>query len=299
MALAGVAIYTACTSDDEPQAGGETVTVTFTTSFGDVAAGRAGEATAVDVLHYAVYSHKSTPVEGSNEEIVTLTATNVAGSTTTKNEEGQFTLSVDLVKNQEYNVIFWAQNSTCEAYTLGYKLSSVTVDYTKALTDAYYGQSGVIETKGVTSAIVTLSRPFAQLNVNVSDAYEAQQLNFKISQASATVSEYANVLNLIDGTKTAAQGSYTATATWIGGLNAVAGSNNLISALILPTGNTVTLDIAVNGGVPAEGGIALNIPNCPLNANYRTNVDGNWLTKSNSFTVKLDGFDGTEDVPVE
>lgn len=296
MILAGLGIYSACTSNDEPTFAGETVTVTFTTSFVDVAGSRADDGSTIDVLHYAVYSHKATAVAGSDAKTVTLTPTNVTGSTTTKNDAGQFTLSVDLVKNQEYNVIFWAQNSACEAYILGEKLSTVTVDYTKKLTDAYYGQSGVVETKNVTSTTVQLSRPFAQLNINVSDALAAQNLNFKIKKAETTVSEYANVLNLLTGTKTVATGSYTATATWTEGLNAVAGSNNLISALILPTGNTVTLDIAVNGGVPAEGGIALSIPNCPLNANYRTNVDGNWLTKSNSFTVTLDDFTGTENV---
>lgn len=292
--LAGLGIYSACTSSDEPAAAGETVTVTFTTSFGDVAGSRADDGSTIDVLYYAVYSHKATAVAGGEAKTVTLTPTNVAGSTSTKNENGDFTLSVDLVKNQEYNVIFWAQNSNCEAYMLGNKLTTVTVDYTKQLTDAYYGQSGVVDTKSVTSTTVKLSRPFAQLNVNVSDAHAAQNLNFKITAASATVSEYADVLNLLSGEKTAASGSYTATATWENGMNAVEGSNNLISALIMPTGNVVTLDVKVNGGVPAEGGIALSIPNCPLNANYRTIVDGNWLTKSNSFTVELDGFDGTE-----
>lgn len=285
MLLAGMLVNTACSSSDEPQSG-ETVAVNLTAALADVAGSRA-TGDNVDVLYYAVYT-SSKAQDGVTE---VLTATAVTGSTTSKNSSGNFTLTLDLVKNQTYRVIFWAQNSTCEAYTRGDKLETVTVDYTKELTDAFTGKSELINTDATVSANVTLTRPFAQLNVNVSDAYKAAQLGYTINSASVTVSEYANVLNLLDGTKTAATGSYTATA----GALTVTGdaSHSLISKLILPTGNDVTVNAGVN-----SNNIAIEIPNCPLKANYRTNIDGNWLTSSNSFTVTLGDFAGNNDVPV-
>lgn len=288
MMLAGIGmlVNTACSSSDEPQSG-ETVAVNLTAALADVAGSRA-TGDNVDVLYYAVYT--SSKAQDGVKEV--FTATEVTGSTTSKNSSGNFTLTLDLVKDQTYRVIFWAQNSACEAYIRGDKLEAVTVNYAKELTDAFYGQSGVIKPENVASHTVILTRPFAQLNVNVRDAYKAAQLGYTINSASVTVSEYANVLNLLTGATTTATGSYTATA----GALTIDGdaSHSLISKLILPTGNDVTVKAGVN-----SNNIDIEIPNCPLKANYRTNIDGNWLTSSNSFTVTLGDFAGSNDVPVQ
>lgn len=275
MLMMGLMICQSCTSNEEPTAMGETVNVTITAMLEDMENNSRAESATVDMLYYAVYVHSSTVI--NEPTILDLTPTRICGHTQAKNEEGQFTLSLDLVKDQKYNIVFWAQKSTCDGFTRDENLRTVKVDYTKDITDAFYGQTGVLDTKNTRTATVILSRPFALLNVCASDAYEYAQTQ-KITKAEATVSEYADELNLLDGTKNIVNASCTVTTIWENGLVVNEGSNNLISAFILPTGNDVTLSVKVNGG-KAEGGVELNVPNCPLNANYKTNIDGNWLMK--------------------
>lgn len=294
MMLAGMMTHTACTSSDEPQASGETVTVNLTAAIDNAATARATD-NAVDVLHYAIYTSRKA-ADGVTEE---LTATAVSGSTTAKNKEGNFTLTVDLVKNQSYRIVFWAQNQNCQAYTLGNQLATVTVDYSKEITDAYFGKSDIINVTQPISESVTLSRPMAQLNINASDVLEADRLGYKITKAEVTVSEYANVINLLTGATTKAVNTsgeplvWSASAQWTDGYtsNSENSTDNLISKLILPTGNNVTVNVKLNGGVAADGGIAIEVPNVPLKANFRTNIDGNWLTVGGSeFTVTLGNY---------
>lgn len=275
MLMFGLIICQSCTSNEEPASMGETVNVTVTAMLEEMENNSRAEKATVDMLYYAVYVHSSTVI--NEPTILDLTPTRICGSTQTKNDEGQFTLSVDLVKNQKYNIVFWAQGSTCDGFIRGENLRTVKVDYTKDVTDAFYGQTGVIDTKNTKTATVILSRPFALLNVCASDAYEYAQSN-KITKAEATVSEYADELNLLDGTKNTVNEPCKITSIWENGLVVNEGSNNLVSAFILPTGNDVTLTVKVNGG-RAEGGEELSVPNCPLNANYKTNIDGNWLMK--------------------
>lgn len=294
MMLAGLLMNTACSSSDEPQASGETVTVNLTAAINNAATARTTD-NAVNVLHYAIYTSRKA-ANGVTEE---LTATKVSGNTTAKNEWGNFTLTVDLVKNQSYRIVFWAQNENCQAYTLGNQLETVTVDYSKEITDAYFGKSDIINVTQPISESVTLSRPMAQLNINASDVLEAAQLGYKITKAEVTVSEYANVIYLLTGSTTIAENTdgeplvWSASAEWADGYtpNNENNTDNLISKLILPTGNNVTVNAKINGGVAADGGIAIEVPNVPLKANYRTNIDGNWLTVGgNGFTVTLDNY---------
>ena len=159
MMLVLAAFASSCEKTDEPTE--ETVTVNITASLLGMENSRSEEnvieGVVPDILHYAVYKANESKI-GSR--------TNVIGSVSTKNTAGDFTLDLRLVKNQRYMIVFWAQSENCNAYIISEDKSVVIIDYTKELTDAYCGQSEIFNATVGAAVNVSLTRPFAQLNIS-------------------------------------------------------------------------------------------------------------------------------------
>ena len=252
------AFASSCEKTDEPTE--ETVTVNITASLLGMENSRSEEnvieGVVPDILHYAVYKANESKI-GSR--------TNVIGSVSTKNTAGDFTLDLRLVKNQRYMIVFWAQelkDSSCDPYNRIYDENYhfvVQVDYTKKLTDAYCGQSEIFYATAGTAVNVTLTRPFAQLNIKGEEG-EGNEL---VDKVNLTVSKCAKEINLV----TMVTMSFEEVNMVV---NSSQGTDNIISQLILPTGEDVTIGVELlKEGTPI---LSASIPHCPLNANYRTNI---------------------------
>lgn len=112
--------------------------------------------------------------------------------------------TITLAKGQSYKIAFWAQNDATSAYTISEEMV-VSVDYEGALgndetRDAFFKTVDLTVT-GDAQIDVELTRPFAQLNVGVTenDWDDATASGVSISTSKAVVKEAASSLNLIDG----------------------------------------------------------------------------------------------------
>ena len=113
--------------------------------------------------------------------------------------------TITLAKGQSYKIAFWAQNDATSAYTISDEMV-VSVDYGGArgndeTRDAFFKTVDLTVT-GDAQIDVELTRPFAQLNVGVTqnDWDAATASGVSISTSKAVVKEAASSLNLIKGT---------------------------------------------------------------------------------------------------
>ncbi len=114
------------------------------------------------------------------------------------------TETIKLAKGQTYKVAFWAQNSATSAYVLDDNMN-LTIDYTGGANndeerDAFF-KTETFTVTGNTTIDVKLKRPFAQLNVGVTDEdWEAAAASgINIMQSKVVISKVASKMNLVDG----------------------------------------------------------------------------------------------------
>ena len=143
-------------------------------------------------LLYTVYD-----AEGNNIILPTETKTAFGQGVLTDN------VTLQLVANQEYKIVFYAHNNGSQFST--YTDGKLTVDYTKAninseIDDAFYVAYPF--TADGTAKTVTLTRPFAQLNIGTDDLGEAAVQNILANITSTlTVSQgLKNSMDMIDAT---------------------------------------------------------------------------------------------------
>ena len=205
-AAAGMLFATSCSNDelDAVQSGNE-AQVTFSLGLeGGIATRAISDGTGAKKLVYAVYK-----LDADGNPVLQK----VVGS----NNDGQFvdteafdaglteTVSVTLAKGQTYQVAFWAQNPNCTAYTTT-DLESVTIDYdglnNDETRDAFF-KTVEFTVTGSTSIDVELKRPFAQINVGVTEEADwdaAVASGITVAQSSVVIKNAATKLNLLDGT---------------------------------------------------------------------------------------------------
>ena len=167
--------------------------VTFALSLENGAQTRAiSDGTGADRLIYAVFDKEGNRI--STIKAVDKTTTFPA------------TESLTLAKGQTYKVAFWAQNNDCKAYTVNTDKMSVAVDYAQnnknndETRDAFFKMEEFTVT-GSTSISVELKRPFAQINVGVTeeDWNAAVASGITINQSSVVIKNAATSLDLLTG----------------------------------------------------------------------------------------------------
>ena len=186
-ATAGMLFASSCAKEAvEPIGTGEPVQVSFNVGFDNALATRAiADGTGTDILYYQVFDENSTPVGAPESTEVSSMTANV---------------TLSLISGKEYQVAFWAQNSKCTAYNLE-NLSAVTVDYDGALNndetrDAFCEAISFTVGSNNPTAAVTLTRPFAQINVG---AQEFGDLNITKSQMVVGASSIYSTYNILTG----------------------------------------------------------------------------------------------------
>lgn len=236
---------------------GETVEVSFNVLLPQTKA--YGDGGYIDRVIYEVYcpnaADPATPVEEG--EII-------------RSESGEFNLSLALPKNIGYELVLWAQN-TADAGFSAYditNLKAIKINYENIKPndddfDAFYGTCSFTLT-GSLEGNVTLTRPFAQLNINDG----AEDLAGK--SVSLAVTNAGTVFNAATGAvsevKDITFGSFTS-----GTYDETDKSAHLVMAYVLPS--DYRSDISATFTMDSNGSTAtLEVPGQTMTPNVRTNI---------------------------
>lgn len=308
LALAALALTTSCSSDDLSMGttSNETAQVTFTVKSEGTTLTKANrirraaqfsDASGADKLIYRVLDEDGNAVPSLSQ----VTETGVTDLKT------GHSITLTLAKGQHYTVVFWAQDADCTAYTVNEDMT-VDVDYSNALNndetrDAFYGTASIYVRKDNTTN-VTLTRPFAQINVGTTTAdwQTAVDQGITVEKSSVTIKNCGNKLNLVDGT---VSGSVDVTygaadlPTQVLSVtedNVTTNYKYLSMSYILPSAEGTTLVSTDYTFTPTTGG-AINVyqglENVPVQTNYRTNIVGALLTAQRTFNITVDpAYDG-------
>lgn len=195
-AATGMLFATSCSNDElEAVQSGNEAQVSFSLGLEGAIGSRAiSDGKSADVLMYAVFDKDGKRISTIKKE----SKTGVTFPTTAE---------ITLAKGQTYKVAFWAQDDDCKAYTVSEDMN-VTVDYKTNNTsnndetrDAFF-KTVEFTVTGSTSIDVELKRPFAQINVGVTQAdWEAAVASgITIAESSVVIKNAATNLNLLDGT---------------------------------------------------------------------------------------------------
>ena len=286
-------LIASCTKESISTIGqGEVANIEFSVGLSAIGSRALGSGTNVDVLHYNIFNAGGDKIQ------------NLCGSTEL-NSDGKFYFTLELIENAEYDIVFWAQCSNCNAYTLDG--CNVTVDYTKIsansdIADAFYGGKAAF-CPSTDAPSFTLMRPFAQLNAATTDYNALTDLGYT-SMTSTIAIKAHNTFNILTGDVTGEKVDVAFTATAIPTDNFhISGYKYLsMSYLLAPKAIPTLANTAFTFVASKDDGSTTTIPNTtyaniPLQQNYRTNILGALLTQSTVFTIDFENeFNPNENI---
>ena len=308
-ALAGLFLAGSCqreTLEPEQMAG----TVKFTVEApGAIATKTIADGLNVNEVHYEVYKN----VTGVDHALLDLASTPMAkGVVEMSNKKAN--INFDLLQDQEYTVIFWAQVKDAGHYNTE-KLRCIElaqnhqVDANDETRAAFYARYD-FDTYEHKDHKVTLRRPFAQLNLlttleSLEPTQPGQTTGYKIDAKTSEVkiTGLAVSFNTITGVGNGVDYPFTfnmaatpeeqgqATLKVNGKDYHYVSMNYMFVPVDAEEGSaTVELKYEI---VTDKGSIKHEIVNVPIRENYRTNVIGNLFTKESKFEISVDAeFDG-------
>lgn len=204
-AAAGMLLATSCSNDelDMVQSGNEAQVTFSLAAEGGIATRAISDGTGADLLYYAIFDADGkliTTINGS-------TAGLLKKENAFPNGNKEDNVEVTLAKGQEYTAVFWAQDASCDAYTVTAETDGlkVAVDYegdnNDETRDAFF-KAETFKVTGNTKIDVELKRPFAQINVGVTEAdwNAAVESGVEITESKVVIKNAANKINLLDGT---------------------------------------------------------------------------------------------------
>lgn len=310
-AAAGILLATSCQNDelDAVQTGNE-ATVSFTLGVeGGVQTRAISDGQTANRLVYAVFD------EEGNRITTIAKVDKDANFPTTEN--------ITLAKGQTYKVAFWAQNSATSAYVLDDDMN-LTIDYTNSANndekrDAFF-KTETFTVTGNAQIDVVLKRPFAQINLGVTDTDwdAAVASGIEIATSKVVIKNAFTNMDLIDG-------SVSGETEVVYDFGATPKSSNevlkvdldedgtaeeyhyLSMSYILVDAQKSTLQDLDFTFHPTSGNDIVfdeGLNNVPVQRNWRTNIIGQILTGNIDFNISIDPiYDGEYNngtaVPVE
>ena len=321
-ALAAMIFAGSCQQENlEPVA--QEHTVTYTVELPDVQTKAIGDASNVDQLIYEVWK-----TEKADERDLTNSAkaTRLYQDQTALVQRNGKTCAVvtfNLVQDQEYTILFWAQKKGTGVY----ETSELTdVHYAKGCEPgsseyfsnqenyaAFYAAEFVSDVDSK-SRNVTLKRPFAQLNIATKNTVKDYTVEMNTSKVVvSSVATHFNVAQNLPASpavgtpvsfefKTADVPTDPDKITVNGQVYDYVAMNYVFAcgtAIVSYEINT-TLYSHSDQGVETTAQIKHTVPNVPLKENYRTNIVGNLLSSTTEYYIEIDDSwydepgDGTE-----
>ena len=295
---------------------GDVVTATITVQAPDALVTKSvGDGKSADNLVFAVYDE-------TGEELPALRLGDWANSIgdptpVTFNEDLTATVTVQLARGKEYSFVCWAQNAEATCYNFS-DMKNIRISYetynasNNDLRDAFYAK---VDTKGkVTqnfSQEITLHRPFGQINVGTTDFAAAKNAGLEITDlySSMTVKNAATVLETFTGK---AKSPEAVTFDWGHSpaealvINKALVQNNPQVEIAdsygwLAMNYILVADGTDNGASSALAEVAFSVregentvltsyevPNVPVQRNFRTNIVGGLLTAEGEISIIID-----------
>ena len=308
-ALASIFFAASCQQENlEPVAADNTVTITVEAP-GALNTKAIADGLNVDEVHYAVYKTYS-----NEEHAIEVENSKPLAQGCVAMSNGRATINFDLLQDQNFTVIFWAQVQNAGHYILG-DLRNITVksevlgnDETRA---AFYAKYP-FDTYEHKNHTVTLKRPFAQLNLlttpeSLTPVQPGQTEGYEISveESEVVVLGLSKTFNTVTGLAAAGDDEFTftmnATPAKQSQQTLTVNGNDYhyvsMNYFFVPQDEKL-VDIKYEL-VTDKGNIKHEIVAVPVKENYRTNVIGNLLTKETKFEIIVDAeFDGDETVEI-
>lgn len=204
-AAAGMLLATSCSNDelDMVQSGNEAQVTFSLAAEGGIATRAISDGTGADLLYYAIFDAHGKLITTINGSTAGLLKKENAFPNGSKEDN----VEVTLAKGQEYTAVFWAQDASCTAYTVTAETDGlkVAVDYegdnNDETRDAFF-KAETFKVTGNTEIDVVLKRPFAQINVGVTEAdwKAAVESGIEITASKVVIKNAATSINLLDGT---------------------------------------------------------------------------------------------------
>ena len=295
MAAAVIFSAVSCAKEDiSSSIGGGEVEVTFTANLADMGTRAIGDGTKADVVYLAIYeAGTNNPL--SKEIIDPTKPIDVV--------DKKASISVVLLKDKKYDLVFWAQNSDVNCYKRDLANRTMTIDYKNAKSqveksDAFFLVCNDWKAGEVKNPEFTLKRPFAQLNVGLSaDEVKRVQNNGVVVEniySAVTVEGLANVLDLgsanpgavsakdFDGVVTYRSAAKPTEALSVSGID-----YNYLSMNYLLVNGKQNVDVTYTFEEKDAEGTQYIRPyyNVPVQRNFRTNIVGNILSSEYEFNV--------------
>lgn len=285
----------ACAKEQVGPVEGAMVEATFSVDVPGVIGTKAGEGTKATKLYYQVFDAEGAPFTDLPMKV--------------KDINGSTTVNFQLIKDQTYNFVFWAQTAEAGYYTVT-DLSTITANYEGKNSndenfDAFFAVEKAITINGPITKTVTLKRPFAQINVATTGVLKAGEttvnVDFTGATSAVTVKDVPTVFSpLTDKLSSPVNALQFASAAIPEGNFAVTGSTETykylaVNYVFAPVDGTV-YDVEAALKVAGKD-VTVKVPSVPAKRNYRTNIYGNLLTTTADFNVVIDpGFAGDENI---
>ena len=311
-------LFASCEKEEMAPVAKET-TVTYTVELPSVqtkAGTKAiGDGFNVDQLVYEVWK---TEVKGERDLKDPAKATRLYQETVSMSKtdgEQKCVVTLNLVHDQNYTILFWAQNDAADAYNTDV-LTNVTYAKDKYLSNnenmaAFYGveflEAEEIEKSGPMRR-TELKRPFAQLNIATMNTVDANEYKVQLNKSKVKFTKVPTVFDVAQNTPTtpAVTGDveftfdYAALPEEVLSVNGKAYDHYVaMNYIFAPNGEgDVTVEYWIdatlkptdvaNGKVETPATINNTVINVPLKENYRTNIVGNLLTSTTQYEVVID-----------
>ena len=298
LALAAGLFATSCMQENlEPVQEGNTVIYTVEVPDALLTKAIGDDVTKVDELVYEVYR-----TNGEKVETITEGVDRLLYHETAVIKNGKAIVPLEFINNQNFTVLFWAHSKDNGVYDAS-NLTNVTITSPDVANNvnaqAFVGRDFVVNSVSAANRKVTLTRPVSQLNIGTTEAsLTAFKTPITLAGSSVKVSGLStsyNVAALSAGEATDVEYEYTETEVPTEILEA--GSNEYIYVgmnyigFAANEGSTIKVAYAIN---TSEGTITNKISNVPVKPNYRTNIVGNLITSTSSYTIELDEAWGTD-----
>ena len=231
--------------------------------------------------------------------------------TETVNADGTATFALEFVKNQNFTVLFWAQNPDVDVYETS-DLRKVTLR--TALTannesmQVFAGSDKVVNCMSAVQGNVELVRPIAQINIGTSE--ESLTIGNTSSSTAITfdksdfkVKGLSTVYNVATKEVGADKSEFTYSETQVPTttefeVNNVTYKYVAMNYVGFASEAGANVDVVFNINT-SEGNVTHEVSNVPVKPNYRTNIVGNLITASADYNVSIDNVWVTEEYTTE
>ena len=253
-----------------------------------------GDGTTVKKLYYQAFDADGNAING-------------LGVQTTPITNKTATVNFELIKEQTYNFVFWAQTDTEGYYTIDAAdgLKNITANYDGKLSndenfDAFYAVKN-ITVSGPAPETVELKRPFAQINIGSTGTIQtgtaSREISFVEATSTVTVKGIPTVFSPLKAEPFGTKKNITFAEAGIPEGNITVNEKPYkqlaVNYVFAPADGTV---YDINAAVKVEGKtVNVTVPSAPAKQNWKTNIVGDILTADAGFEVVVTpGFDGEQ-----